>query len=92
MSPARSSALRTRSSLALALFAISFPAAAADAAAGKQKAELCGACHGADGNSERAIYPSLAAQPPLYVYYQLLQFREGRRKDESMTAIAARQR
>ena len=87
---ARSSALRTRNSLALALlFAISFPAAAADAEAGKQKAQLCVACHGADGNSERAVYPSLAGQPPLYVYYQLLQFREGRRKDASMSAIAA---
>jgi cytochrome c553 len=72
------------------LFAVCLPAAAADAEAGKQKAELCAACHGAEGNSERAIYPSLAGQPPLYVYYQLLQFREGRRKDESMTAIAAR--
>lgn len=72
------------------LFAACLPAAAADAAAGRQKAELCVACHGADGNSEREIYPSLAGQPPLYVYYQLLQFREGRRKDDAMTAITAR--
>jgi len=73
-------------------FALSFPfpALAADAEAGKRKAELCAACHGPEGNSERAIYPSLAAQPPLYTYYQLLQYREGRRKDESMSAIAAR--
>jgi cytochrome c553 len=66
------------------------PASAVDAEAGKRKAQLCAACHGPEGNSERAIYPSLAAQPPLYVYYQLLQFREGRRKDDSMSAIAAR--
>jgi cytochrome c553 len=70
------------------LLATCFPAAAA--LGEKQVEELCGACHGPQGNSERAIYPSLAAQPPLYIYYQLLQFGEGRRKDESMSAIAAR--
>lgn len=68
----------------------SLPAAAADAEAGKRKAELCAACHGPDGNSPSAIFPSLAAQPPLYVYYQLLQFRNMQRKDESMSAIAAK--
>ncbi|MGZ5079906.1 MAG: c-type cytochrome [Usitatibacter sp.] len=72
------------------MLSFAFPASAVDAEAGKRKAEMCAACHGPEGNSDRAIYPSLAAQPPLYVYYQLLQFREGRRKDDSMTAIAAR--
>ncbi len=59
-----------------------------DAEAGKRKAELCAACHGPDGNSANAQFPSLAGQPPLYVYYQLLQFRNAQRKDASMSAIA----
>jgi cytochrome c553 len=91
MSPARSSALLTRNRVAALAIALSFslPAPAADAEAGKRKAELCAGCHGADGNSASAMFPSLAAQPPLYVYYQLLQFRNLQRKDPSMTAIAS---
>jgi cytochrome c553 len=64
------------------------PAPAADAEAGKRKAEACNVCHGPDGNSPTAAFPSLAAQPPLYVYYQLLQFRNVQRKDPVMTAVA----
>ena len=93
MSPARSTALRTRNNVAVALLAsaltVTSAGAAPDAQAGKVKAAVCGACHGEDGNSASEAFPSLAGQPPLYVYYQLLQFREGRRKDPAMTAIAA---
>lgn len=42
-----------------------------------------------DGNSADARYPSLARQPPLYLFYQLLQFREGRRSDALMSPFAA---
>jgi len=63
--------------------------AAGDAAAGETKAAPCVACHGAAGNSTQAKVPSLAAQPPLYVYYQLLQFREKRRSDPLMSPMAA---
>ena len=63
--------------------------AAPDAAAGEKKAATCIACHGAAGNSTNAAYPSLAAQTPLYIYYQLLQFREGRRVNAQMTPFAA---
>ena len=62
--------------------------AAADVAAGERKAATCTACHGASGNSSNALYPSLAAQTPLYIYYQLLQFREGRRINEQMSPFA----
>ena len=62
--------------------------AAPDAAAGERKAATCTACHGAGGNSSNALYPSLAAQTPLYIYYQLLQFREGRRVNEQMSPFA----
>lgn len=63
--------------------------AAPDAAAGERKAATCSACHGIGGNSTNAIYPSLAAQTPLYIYYQLLQFREGRRVNDQMSPMAA---
>ena len=59
-----------------------------DVAAGERKAATCTACHGASGNSSNALYPSLAAQTPLYIYYQLLQFREGRRINEQMSPFA----
>ena len=71
-------------------FAFALPAAAADAEAGKRKAEACGACHGVDGNSASPEFPSLAAQPPLYVLYQLLNFRDGRRKNDVMVPFAAK--
>jgi cytochrome c553 len=63
--------------------------AAPDPAAGERKAAPCLVCHGAAGNSTNAIYPSLAAQTPLYIYYQLLQFRESRRVNEQMSPAAA---
>jgi cytochrome c553 len=61
---------------------------AADPAAGARKAEACVSCHGEAGRSSDAAFPSLAGQPPLYVYYQLLQFREERRKDPQMSPFA----
>lgn len=64
--------------------------AAADAAAGGRKAVACAACHGVGGNSSNAMYPSLASQTPLYIYYQLLQFRESRRVNEQMSPFAAK--
>ena len=74
-----------------ALALVAAPSAfAVDAAAGQQKAAACFECHGADGNSANPIYPSLAAQTPLYIYYQLLQFREQRRVNELMSPFAAK--
>jgi cytochrome c553 len=73
-------------SFVLAVF--SAQAIAADPAAGESKAKTCVACHGANGNSTNADYPSLAAQTPLYIYYQLLQFREGRRSNVQMNSFA----
>jgi cytochrome c553 len=61
---------------------------AADLEAGRRKAEVCTPCHGPDGNSTNPAIPSLAGQPPLYTYYQLLQFREGQRVDPQMSPFA----
>jgi len=51
-------------------------------------AGLCAACHGANGRSEIPGTPSLAGQPSFYAITQLFLFREGRRANEAMTAVA----
>lgn len=67
----------------------SYATAAPDAVAGQAKAQLCAACHGENGVSAIPGTPHLAAQPPLSIFYQLLQFRDQRRKGGGMEAIAA---
>lgn len=49
---------------------------------------VCAACHGADGRSEMAGTPVLAGQYSLYTITQLFLFREGRRTNEAMVALA----
>ncbi|MGQ0657725.1 MAG: c-type cytochrome [Chromatiales bacterium] len=61
----------------------------ADAAAGKEKAQACAACHGADGNSSSGQFPTLAGQTTRYLYLQLKDYKEGRRKDPQMSPMAA---
>ena len=51
-------------------------------------AALCAACHGANGRSDMPLTPVLAGQPSLYTITQLFLFREGRRSNEAMTAVA----
>nr|WP_249779803.1 c-type cytochrome [Bradyrhizobium sediminis] len=63
------------------------PAQAADIAAGKQKAELCIACHGEGGISQTENVPSLAGQPDLFIQWQLVFFRAGTRKNQQMQPI-----
>lgn len=62
--------------------------AAPDAVAGKAKAQVCMGCHGETGVSSVPGVPHLAAQPPLSIFYQLVQFREQRRKGGGMEQIA----
>ena len=63
--------------------------AAGDAAAGKAKSAVCGACHGADGNSTNPIWPNLAGQQAPYMVKQLKDFKSGARKDPVMAPMAA---
>jgi cytochrome c553 len=75
--------------LAVGLSALAFvPAHAADTAAGKEKAELCTACHGEGGISQTENIPSLAGQPDQFIQWQLVFFRGGSRKNEQMQPIA----
>ena len=62
------------------------PATAGDYA--KRFAEVCAACHGANGVSEMPGTPTLAGQHSFYAITQLFLFREGRRDNEAMTAVA----
>lgn len=64
-------------------------AAGADAEAGRQKAQLCMACHGENGNSAQAAFPSLAAMPGQFIVSALYQFREGKRVNAIMSPMAA---
>ncbi len=60
---------------------------AADVAAGKQKAEMCIACHGEAGISQLENIPSLAGQPDQFIQWQLVFFRAGTRKNEQMLPV-----
>lgn len=77
--------------LLLSAFLLLGPAVASaqDAAAGKEKAVVCGACHGVDGNSTIPTNPILAGQTARYLYLQLRDFKEGKRKDPLMSPMAA---
>jgi cytochrome c553 len=72
---------------ALVTFA-QMPGVAADADAGKNKAEACTACHGDKGVSTTENTPSLASQPDQFLQWQLVFFRSGARKNEVMGPIA----
>ena len=49
---------------------------------------VCQSCHGEGGISSTELTPSLAGQPSFYAVTQLFLFREGRRSNPLMTAMA----
>jgi len=59
--------------------------AAGDAAAGQGKVAVCGACHGADGNSPAPNFPKLAGQGERYLLKQLKDIKSGARPVLEMT-------
>jgi len=46
--------------------------------------EVCGACHGPDGNSNSPAYPNLAGQSAEYITKQLHDFKSGARRNAIM--------
>ena len=66
------------------------PSLAADIEAGRAKSKVCAACHGIDGNAKIPGTPSLAGQPTMFTHWQLLKYRDGRRKDPQMAPFAAK--
>ncbi|MDO6562445.1 c-type cytochrome [Amphritea sp. 1_MG-2023] len=66
---------------------ISVAHAAGDAAAGQGKVAVCGACHGADGNSAVGNFPKLAGQNERYLLKQLQEIKAGDRQVVEMTGL-----
>ena len=64
-----------------------------DAAAGKQKTQMCAGCHGIEGwrTAYPEVYPvpRIAGQHPAYLVKALQAYRSGERSHPSMRAIAA---
>lgn len=83
-------ALRHAALAAAIAFATTTGAAqAADLTAGKAKAaEVCAACHAADGNSPSPDFPKLAGQHPDYLAQALRDYKSGRRKNPIMAGFA----
>lgn len=60
-----------------------------DAAAGKEKATACVACHGENGISPTPIFPNLRSQSVEYLYSMLVEFKRGTRETSPMTPLVA---
>lgn len=67
--------------------AVNLAQAAGDATAGQAKAAVCGACHGADGNSMVPNFPKLAGQGERYLVKQLQDIKSGARQVPEMAGI-----
>lgn len=64
-------------SLLLTLGITGIAQAAGNAEAGQEKVAVCGACHGADGNSAAPNFPKLAGQGESYLFKQLQDIKAG---------------
>lgn len=71
------------------LFLLAGAASAADIAAGKTKAAVCAACHGANGISIIPDYPNLAGQKVKYLESSIKAYRDGERKNPIMSPMAS---
>jgi len=80
---------KTLAFLAMALVVTPAAFAAGDKDAGKEKSQICAACHGPDGNSANPEWPNLAGQVPGYIAKQLADFKSGARTNGIMQGIVA---
>ncbi len=71
------------------MIALSAPALAGDADAGKKKSQTCAACHGPDGNSSAPDFPKIAGQHYDYLMKALKDYKLGARKNPIMAPLAA---
>ena len=69
--------------------ALGTAAHAADAAAGKEKAKVCAACHGENGVSQAPDFPKLAGQYSDYLVRALNDYKAGVRKNPIMAGQVA---
>ncbi|MBR9909575.1 MAG: cytochrome c [Gammaproteobacteria bacterium] len=61
---------------------------AGDAAAGKAKAAVCTACHGADGKAMIPTYPNLAGQNAQYLELSMKAYKNGQRSGGQAAIMA----
>ena len=80
--------MRTLLIMAAAL-TLSTAAQAGDAAAGKEKAKVCAACHGENGISQAPDFPKLAGQHNDYLVRALNDYKSGVRKNPIMSGQVA---
>lgn len=74
---------------ALSLSAVAIAAPNGSVAAGKKKAAVCAACHGADGNKTLdGTYPKIGGQYPDYLAKALHDYKSGKRKNAIMVGQA----
>ena len=52
-----------------------------------ERIQMCGTCHGEDGNSKMENIPSIAGQPAFFILNQLVLMRENVRQVEAMAPI-----
>jgi len=71
--------------LLILAFTLILPSLTVMDAATAAKSDSCAHCHGTDGNSTSSAYPSLAGQTSEYLYRQMRDFKEGRRKNAMMS-------
>jgi cytochrome c553 len=62
-------------------------AVAQDAAAGREKALQCQACHGLDGHAKIPGAPHLAGQVQEYLVKAMHDYKSGERRNEMMTVV-----
>jgi cytochrome c553 len=86
--PFRSLATAPRLALGLGLVLATTAGIAADASAGRAKAQACSVCHGPAGISQTPDAPHLAGQPAIYLATQLRDYRSGARRHEVMAVMA----
>lgn len=81
--------MRTLIGACCLIVAMSAPALAGDADAGKRKSQACAACHGADGNSTAPDFPKIAGQHYDYLLKALTDYKSGARKSPIMAPLVA---
>ena len=83
------SALLSAAALGSAQAAETKPAFKADPAKGQALAQVCAACHTADGSRGSPANPILQGQHPEYLVKQLQEFKSGKRNNAIMKGFAA---
>jgi len=77
-----------RQSRAILIFTLFLLPTVAHAQTVEQKAQVCTACHGANGTPLQKDYPVIWGQQLGYIFIELRDFKTGARKNDLMSPIA----